>query len=87
MTRNADDMGMQPANAIAALRSAASTQIDHERLEYVIQIMKAARDDGLELLVDNLLKEYGEKAFRAGQRDIGKRFTAYVEKLYEASPA
>ena len=77
--RNADDMGMPPANAISAIALAASTPLDKERLGYVIQIMKAARDDGVEFVVDNLLMEYGAKAYRQGQRDMAAAVKKYVD--------
>lgn len=87
MTRNADDMGMPPVNAIAALKSAAATPLDHERLEYVKEIMAAIKlgqsgdyFDSPEFAINRLLMEWGARAYRQGLQHMAERMKACADE-------
>lgn len=61
------------------------TELDRQRAAYVEQIIRHAQneaaypDSDVRFLVDNLLMEWGAKAFQAGRKDLAAVVAAMVK--------
>jgi hypothetical protein len=60
------------------------TELDGERAGYVEQILQAAHDPnsiGAKYIIDDLLMEWGAKAYRQGREHMGAAVKKFVDEI------